>query len=1061
MEGLTPATTYHYRLVTQNSEGTTYGVDKTFTTEPAPPSAETWGEYGVSRTTALLKGEVMPDTLATSYWFDYRPVAGGSWSEGTHESLEATDESWHDVEESLSGLSSCTEYEAKLVALNVDGAAEGSAAKFRTECWPPEVRGGSAGSIGAESATLEAEVQPRGLHTTFHFEYDTKPYGEGEGAHGTSVPVSEGSAGESSSWGKVSAATGTLLVCQEYQFRVVAKNEDGTVDGSDQHFKTKCLAPTAATEAASATNTFEPQLNATVDPEGSDTQFQFEYGISESYGHSVPATAEDVGSGRTAIAVSKTLSGLERAKTYHFRVVAKNATGTSYGADKTFGTLPECKGAGEKCEWSSVASPNPAPHVEAVLNGVACVSSTNCVGVGKNSYTEAGFVEAWNGSAWSILTELNGYSGGMFGVSCGSATSCMVVGENGDDELRSWTLSYEEFLGDAAWSIESHKVGVPAEATGLKLGSVSCVSSTYCMAVGSYNHSGSKDLAETWNGHTWSVQSPPAEGNASKAMHSVSCVSSTSCITVGVLSNKPTAERWNGTEWSLLSPPSPAGAKGGALESVSCPSSSSCVAVGDFYESSGIDKTLAEAWNGSSWSVVSSPNPAEASEGSVLLSVSCLSASSCFAVGDYSHEFFEPKTLAETWNGTAWTIQTTPNPSGADSSILTSTSCVSSISCAAVGSASPGPAGERTVPQAQRWNGTEWATVSAPDPAPHFEAVLNGVACVSSTNCVGVGKNSYTEAGFVEAWNGSAWSILTELNGYSGGMFGVSCGTATSCMVVGENEYGELRSWTLSYEEFLGDAAWSIESHKVGVPAEATGLKLGSVSCVSSTYCMAVGSYNHSGSKDLVETWNGHTWSVQSPPAEGDASKAMHSVSCVSSTSCITVGVLSNKPTGERWNGTEWSLLSPPSPAGAKGGALESVSCPSSSSCVAVGDFYESSGIDKTLAEAWNGSSWSVVSSPNPAEASEGSVLLSVSCLSASSCFAVGDYSHELFTPKTLAETWNGTAWTIQTTPNPSGANSSILTSTSCTSSISCAAVGSASPGPAGETAVTQAQHYE
>ena len=83
MEGLTPATTYHYRLVTQNSEGTTYGVDKTFTTEPAPPSVETWGEYGVSRTTALLKGEVMPDTLATSYWFDYKPVAGGSWLEGT------------------------------------------------------------------------------------------------------------------------------------------------------------------------------------------------------------------------------------------------------------------------------------------------------------------------------------------------------------------------------------------------------------------------------------------------------------------------------------------------------------------------------------------------------------------------------------------------------------------------------------------------------------------------------------------------------------------------------------------------------------------------------------------------------------------------------------------------------------------------------------------------------------------------------------------------------------------------------------------------------------------
>lgn len=680
-------------------------MDKTFTTEAAPPSADTWGEYGVSRTTALLKGEVMPDTLATSYWFDYRPVAGGSWLEGTHEPLEATDESWHDVEESLSALSSCTEYEAKLVASNADGSSEGSAARFSTECRPPEVSGGSAGSIGAESATLEAEVQPRGLSAKFHFEYDSKAYGEGEGAHGTSVPVPEGSAGEGESWKAVSAATGTLLACQEYHFRVVAKSEDGTVYGSDKHFQTKCPAPTAVTEAASETNTLEPQLNATVDPEGSDTHFQFEYGLSESYGQSIPATAEDVGSGRTGVVVAKALSGLERGKTYHFRVVAKNATGTTYGTDKTFSSLPPCKGAEGKCVWSTQASVNPSPRVEDVVTGVACVSSANCVAVGRNGYREAGFVEWWNGAEWKLTAEMNGYSGTFVGVACGSSTSCVVVGRwENSNELRSEKLQYKEVFGTHEWSMESKAMPAPSGGTQVKLTGVSCSATSFCMAVGSYySESTQKDLVETWNGTAWSIQPPPAEGNGSNAMRGVSCASTTSCVTVGELSSKPTAESWNGTGWSLVTPATPTGSVSTALESVSCPSTTSCVAVGHFHESGKQNVTLAETWNGTTWSVQSSPNPSENEGGSVLLSISCLSSTSCFAVGDSAEKLFTMQTLAESWNGSTWTLQTTPNPTGATKSTLLTDSCTSSIECTAAGSATPGPSGETTTTLAERY----------------------------------------------------------------------------------------------------------------------------------------------------------------------------------------------------------------------------------------------------------------------------------------------------------------------------------------------------------------------
>ena len=86
------------------------------------------------------------------------------------------------------------------------------------------------------------------------------------------------------------------------------------------------------------------------------------------------------------------------------------------------------------------------------------------------------------------------------------------------------------------------------------------------------------------------------------------------------------------------------------------------------------------------------------------------------------------------------------------------------------------------------------------------------------------------------------------------------------------------------------------------------------------------------------------------------------------------------------------------------------------------------------------GAGWSVVPSPNP-QVPQGS-LSGVSCTSASACTAVGDYTNTTGTRVTLAERWNGTSWTIQSTPNPTGAKGSSLSGVSCTSASACTAVG-------------------
>src|SRR5207249_1412422 len=81
-------------------------------------------------------------------------------------------------------------------------------------------------------------------------------------------------------------------------------------------------------------------LNATVNPNGSNvSECKLEYGTTTSYGSSVPCTPAP-GSGTANVAVSAALSSLSANTTYHFRIVAKNAGGTSTGADQTLKTLP-------------------------------------------------------------------------------------------------------------------------------------------------------------------------------------------------------------------------------------------------------------------------------------------------------------------------------------------------------------------------------------------------------------------------------------------------------------------------------------------------------------------------------------------------------------------------------------------------------------------------------------------------------------------------------------------------------------------------------------------------
>jgi len=445
----------------------------------------------------------------------------------------------------------------------------------------------------------------------------------------------------------------------------------------------------------------ETLLSGTVNPKGLTTTYQFEYVEDAKYepkaenpyaeGAKVPLSAATLSeTGDQSYEVKAAVSGIKSGTTYHYRIVAENSKGVSKGGDQAFTGLPACKGAEGQCQWSLQTTANPKAREEYELQDVSCASSTMCMGVGSDRYRGKGFLDSWNGGEWKLISDSIGEAKA---ISCPTTTWCMTAAKN---EAKASSLAWvppTEFTA-GYWQITAKNPPTPEGATGVTLQDVSCTTESACTAVGNYYASGYKPYVARWNGSTWALQSAPApkEGVAGEAMVSVSCASSTFCVAVGRAANKPFAESWNGTEWTILSTVNPEGATEAGFAGVACSTSSSCMAVGSYHATSfGVDKTLTERWNGSTWAIVSSPNPAK--EGLAhLRGVSCLSASSCIAVGSlYSGTFplDEETTIAESWNGTSWTLQTSPNAAGKHFSSFVSVSCSSTVACTAVGGARP------------------------------------------------------------------------------------------------------------------------------------------------------------------------------------------------------------------------------------------------------------------------------------------------------------------------------------------------------------------------------------
>jgi hypothetical protein len=170
------------------------------------------------------------------------------------------------------------------------------------------------------------------------------------------------------------------------------------------------------------------------------------------------------------------------------------------------------------------------------------------------------------------------------------------------------------------------------------------------------------------------------------------------------------------------------------------------------------------------------------------VNVSCATATACIAVGS-THRAGTEVTLAERSDGTSWAILNTPNPARGRGNALNGISCVSMTDCIAVGEYAP--RGGPTVPLAEHWDGSRWAIEKTPKPKRGKDSALYGISCASARACIAVGtynNRAGTGVTLAERWNGTRWTVQKTPNpahGKNSSLNGISCATATGCIAVG------------------------------------------------------------------------------------------------------------------------------------------------------------------------------------------------------------------------------------------------------------------------------------
>jgi hypothetical protein len=331
---LTGETTYYYRFVAANSQGTGFGAVKSFVphnvsflkTDPAS---------NITRTEARLNASYEGTNEETEYWFEWRQGTSGSFTKTAVET-EGTTTGATPLHNDLSGLTAGKTYSYRVGAKNSKGESIGQIVEFQTSPAVKNVVTKPATNISTTDATINGSLDPDGYATTYYFEWgkDTT-YGQTEPLP-PGINLADTSPGDKN----VSVQLSELEPGTTYHYRLAAVNSFEKTVGGDQSFSTP-QPPSITSFNAINVAAESADLVATINPNGYASEYWFEYGLTKNYGTTVPLPSGELPAEATVQNVDVPISGLEE-RTYHFRLTAKSEWGTVVTEDQTFNfNVPE------------------------------------------------------------------------------------------------------------------------------------------------------------------------------------------------------------------------------------------------------------------------------------------------------------------------------------------------------------------------------------------------------------------------------------------------------------------------------------------------------------------------------------------------------------------------------------------------------------------------------------------------------------------------------------------------------------------------------------------------
>jgi hypothetical protein len=361
---------------------------------------------------------------------------------------------------------------------------------------------------------------------------------------------------------------------------------------------------------------------------------------------------------------------------------------------------------------------------------------------------------------------------------------------------------------------------------------------------------------------------------------------------------------------------------------------------------------------------------------------------------------------------------------------------------------------------------TTWKVAKAEIPEGATQGQLYSVSCTSASFCLAVG--SYLSTGWgaqAEVWNSEkqAWTNFP-LESEGRILYSIDCWAQEECAAGGQ----KTSTKTSLIEEYRDKVLHKLRTVTSPNPTNGKNAEYRGISCHGKEACVATGDFlNTEGGEERgaafasedVEGTEGKEgiWSALKPIEFPAALKntVLFGVSCIAVGECISAGVWGVEPeakkkTGragsESWNKSkgEWVATEAPWPAGAKYSEFFGISCKSATFCMAVGRWSKniSAGPYNLLAETWNGSKWTIALSGGGSEGATESQLHGVSCIAVEECEAVGYDLSSAPEEEGLAYRWVKGTWTYQKTEKPAGTNSWRLEGISCTSTEFCNAVG-------------------